>query len=60
MLNPAIGKLIENYENRYGLVTEIANCAREIANEAQENEEILLEKPVSIAINKIAIDRELI
>ena len=60
MLNPAIGKLIENYENRYGLVTEVANCAREIANEAQENDEILLKKPVSIAIDKIAKDKELI
>lgn len=60
MLNPAIGKLIESYENRYGLVTEIANCAREISNEAEENSEILLEKPVSIAINKIAAEKNLI
>ena len=60
MLNPAIGKLIENYEIRDGLVTEIANCAREIASEAEANEEILLEKPVSIAINKIAKEKDLI
>ncbi len=60
MLNPAIGKLIENSENRYGLVTEIANCARNISSEAEKNEEILIEKPVSIAINKIATDKELI
>ncbi len=60
MLNPAIGKLIENSENRYGLVTEIANCARDISNEAEKAQEILLEKPVSVAINKIAKDRELI
>ena len=60
MLNPAIGKLIENSENRYGLVTEIANCARSIANDAEANEEILLEKPVSIANNKIAKEKELI
>ena len=60
MLNPAIGKLIENYENRYGLVTEVANCAREIANQAEQQEEILLEKPVSIAINKLAAEKELI
>lgn len=60
MLNPAIGKLIENYENRYGLVTDVANCAREIASEAEANEEILLEKPVSIAINKIATKKNLI
>ncbi len=60
MLNPAIGKLIESYENRYGLVTEIANCARKISAEAEESKEILLEKPVSIAINKIAVEKELI
>ncbi|MBQ6885844.1 MAG: DNA-directed RNA polymerase subunit omega [Clostridia bacterium] len=60
MLNPAIGKLIESYENRYGLVTEIANCAREISAEAEEGKEILLEKPVSIAINKIAAEKNLI
>ncbi len=60
MLNPAIGKLIENYENRYGLVTEIANCARKISNEAEANDEILLVKPVSIAIDKIAKEKELI
>ncbi len=60
MLNPAIGKLIENSENRYGLVTEIANCARDISSKAEESQEILLVKPVSIAINKIAKDRELI
>ena len=60
MLNPAIGKLIENAENRYGLVTEIASCAREISSDAEKNEEILLEKPVSIAINKIAADKNLI
>ena len=60
MLNPAIGKLIENYENRYRLVTDVANCARKISNEAERKEEILIEKPVSIAINKIASDKELI
>lgn len=60
MLNPAIGKLIENYENRYGLVTEIASCAREISSEAEKNEEIIIEKPVSIAINKIASEKGLI
>lgn len=60
MLNPAIGKLIENYENRYGLVTEIAGCARKISSTAEANEEILLEKPVSIAIDKIAKEKGLI
>lgn len=60
MLNPAIGKLIENYENRYRLITDVSNCAREISAEAEKDGEILIEKPVSIAINKIANEKGLI
>ncbi len=60
MLNPAIGKLIEDYDNRYRLVTDISKCAREISSEAEKNEEILTEKPVSIAINKLASEKGLI
>lgn len=60
MLNPAIGKLIQNCENRYGLVIEIAKEARTIADEAIEKEEIIIEKPVSLAINKVASDRGLL
>lgn len=59
MLNPAIGKLIENYENRYRLVTDVARCARKVSADAQEREEILIEKPVSIAINKLADEKGL-
>lgn len=54
MLNPAIGKLIEKNEDRYDLVLKVAECAREVAKEAQEDDVILIEKPVSIAINKLA------
>ena len=60
MLNPAIGKLIENYDNRYRLVTDIAKCARKLSEDAEEKGEILIEKPVSIAINKLAAEKELI
>lgn len=59
MLNPAIGKLIENYDNRYRLVSDVARCAREVSETAEENGEILIEKPVSIAINKIASEKGL-
>ena len=61
MLNPAIGKLIESkdYQNRYRLVTDIAKCARQISETAQEQGEILIEKPVSIAINKLANEKGL-
>ena len=30
MLNPNIGKLIKNYDNRYRLVIDVAHNAREI------------------------------
>ncbi len=60
MLNPAIGKLIQNCDNRYSLVLNIAKEAREIADEAVAKEEIVLEKPVSLAINKIANERGLL
>ena len=54
MLNPAIGKLINDYENRYQLVHDVANKAREIAQNAEDNNEILVEKTVSLAINELA------
>lgn len=56
MLNPAIGKLINACDNRYKLVLDIAEAAREISEEAEKNGEIIIEKPVSIAINKLAAD----
>lgn len=54
MLNPAIGELIENYDNRYELVLDVADCARDISKQAEEDGEILIEKTVSLAINKLA------
>lgn len=54
MLNPAIGKLINSCENRYRLVNEIAKEAREISIKAEQNGEIITEKPVSIAIDNFA------
>lgn len=54
MLNPNIGKLIQNCDNRYRLVIDIARTAREISSEAAEKEQIIIEKPVSIAIDKLA------
>lgn len=53
MLNPAIGKLIESYENRYKLVIDVAKRAREISDRAEENHEILTGKPITLAINEI-------
>lgn len=54
MLNPAIGKLIGAYDNRYQLVLDVAKRARHIAEQAEEKQEIIIEKPVSLAIDQIS------
>ena len=59
MLNPAIGKLINNYENRYDLVLEIAKRAREISEKAEKDNEIIIEKPVTLAMNQLAKEKDL-
>ena len=54
MLNPAIRKLIENCDSRYQLVHDVADEARRISARAEEKGEIMTEKPVTLAINKLA------
>ena len=56
MLDPAIGKLIEKSENRYKLVLEVAQTARDISEKEIESGEILVETPVSLAIKKMAAE----
>lgn len=59
MLNPGIGKLIENYENRYRLVIDVAKTARKVSKDAQDRGEIIIQKPVSLAIDKLADEKGL-
>ncbi|MBO4468219.1 MAG: DNA-directed RNA polymerase subunit omega [Clostridia bacterium] len=54
MLNENLGKLIEEYDNRYRLVIDISKCARNVSKRAEAEGEILIKKPVSIAIDKLA------
>ena len=56
MLNPNIGKLIQNSDNRYRLVIDIAHTAREISGEASEKGEIIIEKPVTLAMDEMAAE----
>lgn len=58
MLNPAIGKLIGMYDSRYQLVHDVAKRARQIAQKAEDDHEIIVEKPVSLAINEICTEKE--
>lgn len=60
MLNPAIGKLINNYKNRYELVLDIAKRARKISEKAEKEQEIIIEKPVTLAMNQLAKEKELL
>ena len=57
MLNPSIGKLINEYQNRYDLVIDVARRARQISNRAEQNEEILTEKTVTLALNELADEK---
>ena len=55
MLNPNIGKLIQTYDNRYRLVIDIAHKAREISKAKEEAGDLSTEKPVSLAIDALAL-----
>ena len=50
MLYPPMASLVDKVGSRYLLV---ARRARQIANEAEENGEILDKKPVSMAIDEV-------
>ena len=54
MLYPAMNKLTQYIPNRYMMVNVVARRARQIAQEAEMNGEILEEKPVTMAINEVA------
>ena len=53
MFNPDLRNVLKNNMSRYSLVTAVAKRAREIAMAAEENQEILNEKPVSLALDEI-------
>lgn len=53
MFNPDLRDVLKNNVSRYSLVTAVAKRAREIALSAEENNEILEEKPVSLALDEI-------
>lgn len=54
MLNPTMGELKEQINNRYLLVNVAAQRARAISKTAEETEESLDNKPVTIALHEIA------
>ncbi len=54
MLYPAMNDLLKQVPSRYLLVNVVAQRARQIAGAAEENETVLDDKPVSIAIREVA------
>lgn len=53
MFNPDLKRMLKNVNSRYSLVVGTAKRAREIRDEAVENDIILNEKTVSTAIEEI-------
>ena len=54
MLYPPVADLLKNVESRYLLVNVVAQRARQIATEADERNEELPAKPVTMAIYEVA------
>ena len=51
--NPDLSSVLSNHISRYSLVRATAKRAREISEEAEDEGIILVEKPVSIALDEI-------
>ena len=54
MLYPPVADLLKNVDSRYLLVNVVAHRARQIAEEAEELQEELEAKPVTLAIQEVA------
>ena len=57
MIYPAMSKLNARIPNRYMRVDVVARRARQIADEAEEIGEHLDEKPVTLAIDEVALGK---
>lgn len=57
MIYPAMSKLNAKVPNRYMLVNVVARRARQIANEAEDTGTKLEEKPVTLAIDEVALGK---
>ena len=54
MLEPPMNELLDQVPSRYMLVNVVAQRARQIASEAEENGISLDDKPVTLAIREVA------
>ncbi len=53
MLKPSADLIIKPTQSRYSLVVAVSKRAREIAADAENRGEILIEKPVDIAVHEL-------
>lgn len=58
MLRPAMSQILKPGESYYEFVIAVARKAREIAADAEENHEMLTEKPVTMAVQLFASGEE--
>lgn len=54
MLYPPVADMLKHVDSRYLLVNVVAQRARQIASDAETNQEELTEKPVTLAIREVA------
>ena len=54
MNRPSINEILKDGESYYSLVIGVAKRARAIAEEAEDKGEILIEKPVQLAVEEFA------
>lgn len=54
MLRPAISQILKDNESYYALVIAVAKRARDIVEEAEEQKEDLIIKPVKLAVDEFA------
>ena len=54
MFYPPVADMLKHVDSRYLLVNVIAQRARQISEEAEEYQEELPEKPVTLAIREVA------
>ena len=54
MLYPPVADMLKNVSSRYLLVNVVAQRARQISKEAEQLQEELTEKPVTLAIREVA------
>jgi DNA-directed RNA polymerase subunit omega len=52
MLKPSADLILNPKQSRYSLVVAVAKRAREIANDAEMRGEIIIEKPVDLAVQE--------